>query len=176
MKKVYVGMDIGSKVTYMAAMNSKGKIVDSENFTTSPVSMISFLERQKGDTLVLLEEGELAGWVYRELKPYAGEVVVCDPRMNAWIAKSSNKNDKVDAAKLAELARLERYSPVYHPTDEKMAAFKVVVQHCQECAKRLTRIKIQIKARLRVQGIVTEGKKVYRKDQREELIGMIPTP
>ncbi len=87
--------------------------------------------------------------------------MVCDPKRNAWVAKAGNKNDSVDAAKLAELLRLGSYSPVWHPDDDGIAAFKVVVAHHDETSRRLARLKCQIKALLRRQGVITRGMAVY---------------
>ena len=52
-------------------------------------------------------------WLHDLLKPYGTHVVVCDPRKNALL-KSGNKNDRIDARKLADLLRTELLSAVYH--------------------------------------------------------------
>jgi hypothetical protein len=45
--------------------------------------------------------------------PHVTQVLVCDPRKNALL-KAGNKNDRVDARKLAELLYLNKLNPVYH--------------------------------------------------------------
>ena len=162
MRRVYVGIDVGSKQCSAAAINSRGKLIEAETFRTSENSLISFVKRQDGEVKVLIEEGELAGWVMRALLPHAGSVEVSDPKRNAWIAKGTNKSDRIDAMKLAELLRLGSYSVVYHPEELEMAAFKVVVKHYDEASKRVARVKCQIKASLRGQGIMTSGTVIYR--------------
>jgi transposase len=62
---------------------------------------------------VTFEEGTSAAWLYDLLKPYVAKVVVCDPRKNALL-KAGNKNDRIDARKLADLLRAGLLSPVYH--------------------------------------------------------------
>ena len=101
MRRVYVGIDIGSKQCSAAAINSRGKLISAETFRTSEMSLISFVEGQQGEVKVLIEEGELAGWVMRTLLPHTQSVEVSDPKRNAWIAKGANKSDRVDAAKTA---------------------------------------------------------------------------
>ena len=86
MSTVYVGMDVGSKVTAVAARSESGEVVERLSFKTSKENLISHISRYGMDAEVLLEEGELAGWVYRTLLAYTGEVIVCDPKRNAWIA------------------------------------------------------------------------------------------
>jgi Transposase len=62
---------------------------------------------------VTLEEGTCAAWLHDLLKPHVTGVLVCDPRKNALL-KSGNKNDRIDARKLADLLRTGLLSPVYH--------------------------------------------------------------
>ena len=50
-----------------------------------------------------LEEGTCAAWLHDLLKPHVSAVLVCDPRKNALL-KSGNKNDRIDARKLADLS------------------------------------------------------------------------
>lgn len=173
MRKVYVGIDVGSKQCSAVAINSKGKMVDSETFKTSEHNLIAFAQRQKGEVNVLIEEGEMAGWVRRTVKPHVSSIVVCDPKRNAWVAKAGNKNDRVDAAKLAELLRLDSFSAVWHSDDEEIAAFKVVVQHYGETSKRLARVKCQIKGLLRRQGVITRGMAVYGLEGRIKALGRV---
>jgi transposase len=173
MRRVYVGMDLGSKQCAAVAINGKGEMIDSELFPTSARNLIAFTERQKGQVRVLIEEGELAGWVMRTIKPNVESVVVSDPKRNAWVAKAGNKNDRLDAAKLAELLRLGSYSPVWHPEQEEIAAFKVMVQHYDECTRRVAKTKCQVKARLRGQGVITSGNAVYRIKGRTIALGQV---
>ena len=50
-------------------------------------------------------EGPMAQWLYRNLQDAVDRIVVCDPRPNAPIAQDGDKDDAIDAAKLAALLR-----------------------------------------------------------------------
>ena len=120
MKEVYAGMDIGSKECAVVAIESGGSQIDSVVFKTSERNMVAFFSRHP-NSKVLIEECEMAAWVRATIKPHVASVIVCDPKRNAWVAKGTNKNDRVDAAKLAELNRLGSFSEVWHPDDEDVA-------------------------------------------------------
>jgi transposase len=62
---------------------------------------------------VNFEEGTWAAWLYDLLQPHVTRVVVSDPRKNALL-KDGNKNDRIDARKLAELLYLNKFNSVYH--------------------------------------------------------------
>ena len=89
MSKVYVGMDMGSKVTAVAARDESGESLERLTFKTSRDGIIAGVARYGFETVVMMEEGEMAGWAYRTLLPYVEQVIVCDPKRNAWISKGT---------------------------------------------------------------------------------------
>jgi transposase len=173
MRKLYVGIDLGCKTCAGAVRDSKGKLLETCGFPTSAENLIDFVSNLKGEVRVLVEECELAGWVYRTLLPHAHSVEVSDPRHNAWIAKGKRKSDPVDAAKLAELLRGGFYRAVHHPEEEEMATFKIAVQHYDQMTKTTTRLQNQIRARFRQQGMVFEGKGLYGARGRQKAISLV---
>jgi len=173
MRKLYVGIDLGCKTCAGAVRDFKGKLLETCGFPTSAKNLIDFVGKQKGEVRVLIEECELAGWVYRTLLPHVQSVEVSDPKHNAWIARSKRKSDPVDAAKLAELLRGGFYRAVYHPEDEEMANFKIAFQHYDQMTRTTTRLQNQVKARFRQQGIMTTGKGVYGLAGRQKVISLV---
>jgi transposase len=176
METVYVGMDVGSKVTAVAARGESGEVVERLTFRTSRESLVESVTKYGEDVRVMFEEGELAGWAYRTLLPHAREVIVCDPKRNAWVAKGKSKSDKVDADKLSELLRINSFATIYHTPHEEMAAFKISVQRYGEATKRAARQMVQVKALFRAQGVFTEGKRVYGAEGRIEYVGRLKDP
>jgi len=168
MKKVYAGMDIGSKECAAVVIDSKGKQVDAAVFKTSERNLRAFFSRHPASR-VLVEECEMAAWVRATIKPCVALVTVCDPRWNAWVEMGGKKNDRVDAAKLAELNRLGSFSEVWHTDDQDIAGFKVLVKHYDDTSARLAALKCQIKARLRKQGVIARGEAVYGARRHEAL-------
>ncbi len=102
---------------------------------------------------------------------------------NAWIAKDPRKPDSVDALKLAELLRLGRvhavYYPlgrvhaVYYPDDAHRAVFKQRMQHYDDGVVQQVRLKLKIKARLRVHGVIVRGKAVYNPCGRTTVLAQV---
>ena len=172
MSRVYVGMDMGSKVTAVAARDESGELLERLTFKTSRDGIIAGVTRYGFETVVMMEEGEMAGWAYRTLLPYVEQVIVCDPKRNAWISKGS-KSDEIDAEKLSELLRIKSFSPVYHTPNEDIAAFKVLVQHYEETTKRSSRQMVQIKAMFRSQGVFPEGQAVYGPEGRNDYLSRV---
>ncbi len=73
------------------------------------------------------EEGPLASWLYRNLRGDADSVTVCDPRKNAWIARGGDKDDPIDADKLANLFIGGYVKAVHHADEVGRDVFKQLV-------------------------------------------------
>ena len=109
----YIGMDVHKEATTIAVLDASGRLVMELIVETKAATMVQLVQGLCGDLYVTFEEGTWAAWLYDLLKPYATKVVVCNPRKNALL-QSGNKNDRIDARKLAELLRAGMVSAVYH--------------------------------------------------------------
>jgi transposase len=156
-KRVYLGMDLGSTVCEAVARDEAGKIIGSLKFPPGERELRRAAAHFKGEVQVLLEEGELAHWAAGCIRGLVQEVIVCDPKRNAWIFKDSRKDDRVDAGKLAEILRLGQYRAVYQSEDEDLVAFKKLVTWYEELNEKQKRLKVQIKARLRREGVIEKS-------------------
>ena len=126
----YIGADVHRNNTELA-IEKKGRIVQRHSVATSLRAIRQVLEALPGCKHLAVEEGPLAGWLYRNLKDHVASLVVCDPRRNKWIAADGDKDDRIDAAKLAGLLRGGYLHPVYHTDDVERLALKrwVVLYH-----------------------------------------------
>src|ERR1700745_1019872 len=109
----YIGMDVHKESISIAVMNSVGKVVMESVIETKASMILQCIDGLRGDLHVTFEEGTSAAWLYDLLKPHVTELIVCDPRKNKSM-REGNKNDKIDARRLAELLRVDHLTPVYH--------------------------------------------------------------
>lgn len=126
----YIGADVDSKMTDLAVERG-GRIVHRFRVSTDILTLRHVLANIGGTRRMVIEEGPLAHWLYRNLREYVEDFVVCDPRRNAYVAKDGDKDDPIDAGKLAELLRGKFLRPVYHSDDDHRVALKrwVVLYH-----------------------------------------------
>ena len=113
MSIVYVGLDLGSSNFQQVALNHAGVSGVNRDFTTSEANLVKAFSDLKGEIHVHLEAGELAPWAAAVIGPLVTRVVCSHPQSNAWIAKDADKCDRIDAYKLAELLRLNRFKEVH---------------------------------------------------------------
>src|SRR5690349_23690824 len=112
---------------------------------TKASSILQFIHGMlRGELHVTLEEGTWAAWLYDLLKPHVQQVLVCDPRRNALL-KEGNKNDKVDARKLADLLRTGMLRPVYHG-ENGLRTLRELGRCYQTISQDLNRVMNRVKA------------------------------
>ncbi len=104
MKTNFIGADVDCKMTE-PAVERNGKIVTRDRVPTDIRSISSSLNYIPGKKVMVIEEGTMAGWLYRNLKPKVVEFIVCDPRRNKLISCDGDKDDRIDAGDLAMLLR-----------------------------------------------------------------------
>jgi transposase len=120
---------------------------------TSISALSGVLDSLKGEKHLALEEGPMAGWLYRNLSKKVDELIVCDPRRNKLIDSDGDKDDKIDAAKLACLLRGNYLRPIYHSEDAVRVELKHWVSLYQDRVRDAVRNINKIRARCRMHGI-----------------------
>ena len=126
-----MGIDLGDRASVVFGINRlTGEVIETRfEMSESALSeCFSVFERCR----VVLEAGGQSRWVSRVLSGMGFDVLVVDPRRIALITKSSTKNDRNDARRLAELGSvhlshgLEVLHPVTHRDDHKQADLTVL--------------------------------------------------
>jgi transposase len=173
MSIVYVGLDLGSSAFQQVAIKTDGSIKVNRSFTTSEANLRAAFADQRGEIHVHLEASELAPWAAAVIAPLVTRVVCSHPQSNAWIAKDADKCDRVDAYKLAELLRLNRFKEVHYAPDQPRRNFKQLVQHYDEMTAQQARLKTKLKARLRMQGVIVTGERLFSAAGRKEELAKV---
>jgi len=167
----YIGMDVHKETISIAVLSSSGKWVMESVIETRASTVVQFVQGLRGDLHVTLEEGTWAAWLYDLLKPHVGEVLVCDPRKNALL-KVGNKNDRIDAHKLAELLRSNLLRPVYHG-EHGVRTLKELSRSYLTLSGDLARVMTRLKAVYRSWAIPCAGKRVYAPRYRAQWLDKI---
>ena len=167
----YIGMDVHKESISIAVMKGDGKLVMESIIETKASTILQFIQGVRGDLHVTFEEGTWAAWLYDLLKPHVTELVVCDPRKNA-LMKEGNKNDKIDARKLADLLRGGYLRSVYHG-ENGLRTLKELARSYLTISKDLTRVMNRVKALYRSWGICCGGQQVYAPRRRAEWLNKI---
>src|SRR5579864_7716284 len=167
----YIGLDVHQATISVAVLDSAGNLVMEAILETKAETILQFLHALRGSLHVTLEEGTCAAWLHDLLKPHVTEVLVCDPRKNALL-KAGNKNDRIDARKLADLLRTGLLSAVYHG-ENGVRALKELARSYLALNCDVTRVMNRVKALYRSWAIPCAGQRVYAPRYRTEWLAKI---
>ena len=167
----YIGLDVHQATISVAVMDSRGKVVMESILETKAATILEFFAGLRGTLSVTFEEGTWAAWLYDLLKPRVAKLVVCNPRKNALL-KDGNKNDRIDARKLADLLRGNHLKPVYHG-ETGVRMLRELARSYLTIVKDLTRVMNRLKAVYRSWAIPCAGRDVYYTRHRAEWLGKI---
>jgi transposase len=167
----YIGLDVHQATISAVVLDSMGKLVMESILETKAATLLQFIHGLRGSLYVTFEEGTCAAWLHDLLKPHVTKVLVCDPRKNALL-KSGNKNDRVDARKLAELLRNGLLSAVYHG-ENGVRTLKELARSYLAITQDLTRVMNRLKALYRSWAIPCAGERVYAPRHRSEWLAKI---
>lgn len=154
----YIGLDAHSKTCTFVALDKDAEVVRDGKFKTSEGGLVSMVKSLEGRVSVVLEETNIAHWIYTILREVASEVIVCHaahlPR------KSGAKTDYRDAVHLAKQLRAGNLTPVYHGGDDEIMSLRAVVSNYQDVVNAMTEQKNRLKALLRSEGVAAPKTKL----------------
>jgi transposase len=168
-----IALDTHCAFTVTAILTPTGALVRQRRVPTNVPALRQEIEQVPRPRHVVLEEGPLADWLVRELRPCADAVVACDPRRNAHIAKDGDKDDPLDACKLGQLYRGNFVTVVHHPETLERSAFKQLVGLYHDRVRNMVRQANRVLAQLRRHGIFSSQAKL-RSEQRRVLLDRVP--
>jgi transposase len=125
--------------------------------TTIP-ELLEMIESVRRPRRLVFEEGPLADWLYRQLGAAADEIVVSEPRRNRLIAAEGDKDDPIDAPKLAQLYRGGYLKAVHHPESLDRAVFKQIVGLYHDRVRHRVRQANRIMGQFRQHGVFIREK------------------
>lgn len=170
----YIGLDVHCTFTEMAVVTTNGRLSKRWRGPTMIPALREAIEGVRRPRYVAFEEGPLADWLFRNLSNDADEVVVCEPRRNRLIAKDSDKDDPIDAAKLAQLYRGGYLKRVHHSGSLDRTIFKQHVAGYQDAvALRVARAN-RIIAQFRHHGVFVREADFADREDREKLFHRLP--
>ena len=170
----YMGLDVHQAMTVAVVLDAEGRVILETMVPTEAAAIIRLIQSLSSPLHVTLEETTQAAWLWKVIRPFVSEVVVCDPRRNKLLSEGS-KADKVDARKLADLLRTGMLRPVYHG-HQTTGKLKELVRAYEALSVDTQRTMARIKAIYRGRGISTPGRGVYQAKRREHWLELLTEP
>lgn len=135
---LYVGVDISGKSLVAGAVNERKQRVFEGEQPASRVGLRALVRQLGGGPkLVAFEAGNQLEWIAEALKTFDGvQVHVVHPNEVTWITESGGKTDRVDAKKLAELARAGILPRAAHVVEGPVRELRELVSARQQLQRK----------------------------------------
>jgi transposase len=134
--KMTAGVDLGDKYSYLCLIDTEsGEVIEEGRLRTTPEDLRRRFEPEQ-QLHIAIEVGTHSPWVSRILEECGHEVLVANARKVRLIYSNKRKTDKLDAEKLARLARAdpELLYPVEHRGEDSQAHLALI--HSREALVR----------------------------------------
>ncbi len=168
---LYAGMDISSKSFVVHVVDERKKVVLKTEIAASRESL-RWVVRQLGrePKLFVFEAGNQLKWVADTLKREEGvSLHVVHPNEVKWISASSGKTDKVDARKLAELARGDLLPRKVHLVEGEARELRELISARTQLMQKRVSMLNTLRGYLKQEGVRLGEKFFAREDWTERL-------
>jgi transposase len=166
-------MDVSSKSFVVHAVNGKKKVVFKGEIASTRAGLRDLVRKRLGaeTKLVVFEAGNQMKWIADSLKKEPTVMVhVVHPNQVKWIAESGGKKtDKVDAKKLAELARGDLLPRKVHLVEGKARQMRELVSARTNMMRKRVGLINTLRAYLKQEGVKLGEKFFGHADWQEQL-------
>jgi transposase len=139
----YVGFDIHKKTVAFCVKTAGGRIRDQGTIAATRPGLEQWAAARKRPWIGAMEATIFSSWIYDELKPRARELKVAHPAMLKAICASKKKNDRVDAAMIADLLRADLL-PECHMASRQTRELRRVLRYRDLIVREAVRMKNKI--------------------------------
>ena len=150
-----LAMDVGKSKTVGYAVDTATGEAAFETVVTTPTVIRRWMQKRRPDRVVM-EIGPLAGWIHDAVRAEGvREVQVANVNHEAWRWRNvRQKNDRLDAAKLADLSAAGQLPTVHMPT-AAVRQWRQLIAYRSKVVDRRTAIKNSIRSILAAVGQTT---------------------
>jgi transposase len=126
-QKITIGLDLGDRNSWYCVLDEAGKVQLEQRVRTSAKTLQEVFSAMP-PSRIALETGTHSPWISRLLSELGHEVVVANARKVRLIGESRKKDDRLDAQRLARLARIDPQLlyPVKHRSAQAQADLSMI--------------------------------------------------
>jgi transposase len=170
----YIALDTHCSFTDSAVVSQSGRLIKRERCDTTIPQLVELLEGVRRPRVLTFEEGPLADWLARNLRPHVERLIVCEPRRNALIAKDGDKDDPIDAEKLAQLLRGGYLKEVHQAGSLDRSLLKQHVSFYHDRVRERVRQGHQLVSQFKRHGVFASIGEIVNPEERRRLYKKIP--
>ena len=170
----FIGADTHCLSCDLAVVNGGGQVIKRERCPTTIPALLEVVEGVPRPRALVIEEGPLAGWLSRQLGGVLDRMVVSEARRNRLICDEGDKDDPIDAEKLAQLLGGGFVKEVHQVGSLERAVFKQQVALYHFRVRQRVRESLRLTSLFRQHGVMIRENAYVASADRPALLAQLP--
>lgn len=165
----YIGLDVHKKTITDCIKTVSGQTVRLGVVAAERKALRQWLTELPGPWIGALEATLFTGWIYDFLKPHAVELKVAHPAMLKAITAAKKKNDRADAAQLADLLRVNLL-PECTMMSEELRELRRILRYRNLVVRTAVQMKNKMAGLMMEVGATYDKKRLYGRKYFNQLL------
>ena len=157
----YIGLDVHKKTISYCVKDAAGKIHSEGKIGSTRRELDAWIKTLPQPRMIAMEATIFTGWIYDHLLPHAEKVKVAHPLMLRAIAAAKKKNDKIDAAKIADCLRCD-FLPECHMVSTEIRDRRRILRYRNLVIKQMVQMKNRVSGLLLETGVSYNKQRLHK--------------
>jgi transposase len=157
----YIGLDVHKKTISYCVKDVAGHVHREGKIGSTRRELDAWIKTLPQPRLIAMEATIFTGWIYDHLLPHAEKVKVAHPLMLRAIAAAKKKNDKIDAAKIADCLRCD-FLPECHMASTEIRDRRRVLRYRNLVVKQMVQMKNRVSGLLMETGVSYNKQRLHK--------------
>src|SRR5881398_161527 len=171
----YIGLDIHKKTISFCVKDAAGCVHREGKIGSSRRELDAWVRTLPQPRMMAMEATIFTGWIYDYLLPHAEKLKVAHPLMLRAIAAAKKKNDKVDAAKIADCLRCD-FLPECYMAPTEIRDRRRTLRYRYLLVRQMVQTKNRISGLLMETGVTHNKQRLHKVGYFREPLASIPWP
>lgn len=169
----YIGLDVHKKTISFCIKDSAGAIHREGVIDSSRDSLDAWIPTLPTPWHAAMEATLFTGWIYDHLLPHAHQLSVAHPAMLRAISLAKRKNDRLDAAKIADMLRCD-ILPECYMAPQELREKRRTLRYRNLLVRQSTQTKNRTAGLLMETGVTYNKARLHQKKYFQELLQSNP--
>ena len=148
----YIGLDVHKRTISYCVKDAAGHVHQEGKIGSTRCELDAWIKTLPQPRMIAMEATIFTGWIYDHLLPHAEKVKVAHPLMLRAIAVAKKKNDRIDAAKIADCLRCD-FLPECHMASTEIRDRRRMLRYRNLLVKQMVQMKNRVSGLLLETGV-----------------------
>jgi transposase len=157
----YIGLDVHKKTISYCVKDAAGCVQQEGKIGSTRRELDAWIRTLPQPRMMAMEATIFTGWIYDHLLPHAEQVKVAHPLMLRAIAAAKKKNDRIDAAKIADCLRCD-FLPECHMASTAIRDRRRTLRYRNLLVRQTVQMKNRVSGLLMETGVSYNKRRLHK--------------